>query len=245
NASEHLPDVLKSLIDFDEIVVCDMESTDNTVDISRGYGCKIVVFAKGENRICEPARNFAIQAATHEWVLVVDADEIVPDKLRLYLYDYISRDTGIDALAVSRINQFMGEEINTSPDYQLRFFKKQKTYWPPTIHSKPVINGVVARVPARRELSLLHLDNPTLTQRLNKLNVYSDYEVVKRKGKHFGIAKMIFRPMWFFLKSYLLNGGIKKGKKGVIMAYMDTVYQMMLLGKLTEAQMNSDMSQHS
>lgn len=89
-AELHLAKVLESVKTFDEVVVCDMESTDNTLKIAEQYGCKIVVFPKRDYNICEPARNFAIQSATSPWVLVVDADEIVPPSLRDYLYRRIA-----------------------------------------------------------------------------------------------------------------------------------------------------------
>ena len=86
NAGEHLEKVLEALKSFDEIVVCDMESTDNTLDIARRFGCKIVTFPRNNSNICEPARDFAIHSASNPWVLVVDADEIVPPSLKEYLY---------------------------------------------------------------------------------------------------------------------------------------------------------------
>ena len=82
NAERHLEAVIEAVKDFDEIVVCDMESTDRTLDIARSYGCKVVTFPKGDLRIVEPARQFAIDKAGSPWVLVVDADEIVTPALR-------------------------------------------------------------------------------------------------------------------------------------------------------------------
>ena len=66
------------------------------------------------------------------------------------------------------------------------------------------------------------------------MNVYTDYEVPKRRHKKYGLISMIFRPFWFFMKSYLLGGGFKDGKRGVATAYMAAVYQMMLISKLLE-----------
>ena len=86
NASQHLAEVLETVKDFDEVVICDMESTDNTLDIARKYGCKIVIFPRGNYQICEPARQTAIDAASSKWVLVVDADELVTPELKQYLY---------------------------------------------------------------------------------------------------------------------------------------------------------------
>ncbi len=85
NSEKFLERVLQSVKAFDEIVICDMYSTDKTIEIAERYNCKIVFHEK--TNYCEPARNFAIQAASHEWVLVVDSDEIVPDALRKYLSD--------------------------------------------------------------------------------------------------------------------------------------------------------------
>ncbi len=236
NATRHLDKVLDSVKNFDEIVVCDMESTDNTCDIARRYGCRIVNFPKGEHRICEPARDFAIHSATNKWVFVVDADEIVPDTLRSYLYEKISDSQFDGALAVSRINSFMGDYAKGTPDYQLRFFQKDRAVWPAVIHSRPAIDGKVYNIPARKELSLWHLDDPNMSKRIEKLNVYSDYEVPKRSNKKYGIGKLLFRPWWFFIKNYIIGGGFKDGKRGVIRSYMAMIYQIMLLSKVIEYQ---------
>lgn len=71
NASCHLQQVLDTVKGFDEVVVCDMESTDDTLDIAKRNGCKIVVFPRGNYQICEPARQTAIDAASCKWVLVL------------------------------------------------------------------------------------------------------------------------------------------------------------------------------
>lgn len=237
NAERHLGQVLDSLTGFDEVVVCDMESTDSTRDIVKDYGCKIITFPKNEHKICEPARDFAIHSATYEWVLVVDADEIVPTSLREYLYQCIGNPDFNYALAIPRINRFLGGEATGSPDYQLRFFRQQSAVWPPIIHARPMIDGPIKYIPAKREYSLIHLDDPSLSQRISKMNIYTDYEVPKRLNKNYGIFKMIFRPIWFFLKSYVFGGGFKDGKRGVINAYMASTYQIMLLSKLYEEKM--------
>ena len=78
NAERHLAEVLDSVKDFDEIVVCDMESTDHTRDIALARGCRVVTFPKRDYVSAEPARTYAIQQASYHWVLVVDADEVTP-----------------------------------------------------------------------------------------------------------------------------------------------------------------------
>ena len=236
NAAEHLDRVLRSLSDFDEVVVCDMESTDDTVAIARSHGARVVTFPKGNHTICEPARDFAIHSTSCPWVLVVDADELVPDTLLKYLRDRVASPGFRSALLVPRINLFMGRPATATPDYQLRFMRPDSATWPAVIHARPEINGPVERIPARKELSLQHLDNPTIASRLEKLNRYTDYEVPKRMHKHYGATKMLIRPWWFFIKSLLIGGGWRDGRRGIAKAYMVATYQMILLAKLTEAQ---------
>ena len=77
NAEQFLAQVLEAVKDFDETVVCDMESTDNTVEIAKSHGCRVVTFPKGEHRIVEPARDFAIHQASNDWVLVIGQFAIV------------------------------------------------------------------------------------------------------------------------------------------------------------------------
>lgn len=235
NAEKHLQQVLDSLKGFDEIVVCDMESTDSTVSIAMNNGCKVVTFPKGNHNICEPARDFAIHSAAHDWVLVVDADEIVPDALRDYLYRRISEPGFDSALAVARKNMFLGRPATASPDYQLRFFLKDKTRWPDTIHSRPVVDSKIENIPARRhDLYMLHLDDRPVRARIDKMNVYSDYEVSKRSHKKYGCVKMLARPAWFFIRSLIFGKGFTDGKRGLIRAYMAAMYQIMYLSKLYE-----------
>lgn len=90
NAEQHLNRVLDAVKDFDEVLICDMESTDSTLEIARRHGCRIVTFPKGDAVSAEPARTFAIQSASFHWVLVVDADELVTPELRQYLYRRIA-----------------------------------------------------------------------------------------------------------------------------------------------------------
>ena len=68
NAERDLAQVLEAVKNFDEVLICDMESTDSTLDIARQYGCRIVTFPKANHKSAEPARTFAIQSAAYPWV---------------------------------------------------------------------------------------------------------------------------------------------------------------------------------
>lgn len=238
NASLHLRDVISSVIDFDEIVVCDMESTDETVYIAKSMGCKVVVFPKGNISICEPARNFAIQSATNSWVLVVDADEIVTKELREYLYTQVTRDDCPDAFYIPRRNMFLGRYVHSSPDYQLRLVRKEKTNWPPIIHRPPKIDGVVKRIPNNiPKVYIKHLDDACVSKRLLKMNLYTEYEVEKRGKKKYGLFALLFRPLWFFLRCLFIQGAVRDGIRGIIRAYLASTYQVLVLSKIKEREL--------
>ena len=236
NAAQHLERVLEAVKDFDEILVCDMESTDTTLSIARRYGCRIVTFERKRYTIVEPAREYAIHEALHPWVLVVDADEIVTPQLRAYLYDAISRDDCPDGLAIPRKNYFMGRFMRSHyPDYILRFFRKDKTHWPPIIHCSPAVDGRVERIDSRRkDLAFEHLANDSVSDILRKHDTYSTNEVPRRRQKHWGVGAMLLRPLFRFVKSYIVKGGFLDGRAGLIQALLDAHYQFAVVAKLIE-----------
>lgn len=236
NAEKHLARVLDTVKDFDEIVICDMESTDSTLDIANKYGCKIVTFPKGNCVSAEPARTFAIQSASSEWVLVIDADELVTPELKQYLYDIIEKCDCPAGLWIPRKNYFMGKFMHAFyPDYLLRFFRKEGTVWPPEVHTFPVVQGKTKKIPrGRKELAFVHLANDSMYDCIRKINQYTENEVEKKSGKHYGVAALIFKPAFRFFKAYILKKGFLDGKAGFINAYIQAVYQIVMLGKIAE-----------
>ncbi len=236
NASLHLARVLESVKDFDEIVICDMESTDDTREIAGRYGCKVVTFPKGDYKICEPARQTAIDAASCKWVLVVDADELVTPQLKEYLYALIAREDAPRGLYIPRKNYFMGRFMHCFyPDYLLRFFIKEGTIWPPYIHVSPIVDGRKDKIPTNREdLAFVHLANDSIRGRIDKTNQYTEGEVEKKKHKHYGMQALLWRPFFRFFKAYILKGGIRDGKAGFICACYEGIYQFVAVSKILE-----------
>ena len=239
NAEEHLRECLEAVRGFDEVVVCDMESTDHTVAIARERGCRVVTFPRDEHRIVEPAREFAIHQAANDWVLVVDADEIVTERLHDRLYDIVGSDACADGYFISRHNKFMGAYTKSrGHDYILRFFRQRQTTWPPTIHSVPVVRGRVERMPADCELR--HLADETMSQWVAKMNGYTDYELAKKAGKNYGIAALTWRPFWRFFKNYVLMGGFRNGRRGLLQSVQWAIYQQVLVSKIIEKRMRNE-----
>lgn len=236
NASQHLARVLETVKDFNEIVICDMESTDDTCEIAKRYGCKIVVFPKGDCVSAEPARTFAIQSASYDWVLVIDADELVTPQLREYLYEMITHEDSPKGLYIPRKSCFMGRFMHCFyPDYQLRFFIKQGTVWPPYVHTFPKVNGRKEKLPAKRmELAFIHLANDSVFNRIEKINQYTESEVEKKKDRNYGIGALFYRPFVRFFRAYIQKGGFRDGIEGFICACYEAVYQFVAISKILE-----------
>ena len=236
NAERHLLQVINAAKGFDEIVVCDMESTDNTLAIAKSMGCRVVTFEKKDYNIVEPARQFAIEQAAFPWVLVLDADEIVSEELRTYLYNHISEPECAEGVSIPRKNYFMGKFMHACyPDYILRFFKKEVTTWPAIIHASPIVKGRIIRLPrSRKELAFEHLANDSISTLNNKNNVYSDNEIVKRLHKNYGVGALLGRPFFRFFRSYILKEGFRDGVPGFVHAVWEGIYQFTIVAKIIE-----------
>ena len=244
NAETFLQEVIDAVKDFDEVLICDMESTDRTLDIARQNGCRIVTFPKANHKSAEPARTFAIQSASSDWVLVVDADEIVTPELRDVLYRKIQEPDAPQGLYIPRLNQFMGKTLTCAyPDYQLRFFIKEGTEWPPYVHTFPKVNGRLEYLPKnRRELAFIHLANDSVHNIMEKDNRYSDNDVDKKAGKQYGAGALLWRPFWRFFKCYVMEGGWRDGIQGLIYAGLKGVYQFELVAKIIERRQSKQLS---
>ena len=224
--------MLDSVKDFDEVVVCDMESTDHTLEIAKEYGCKIVTFPKENHTCCEPARTFAIQSASNKWAFVVDADEIVTPELREELYQIIQQPNCAAGYYIPRQNMFMSMFVRDFHyDYQLRFLVREGTEWPPYIHSLPKVPGRVEKLKARKEARLLHLMDETMHEYITKMNIYTDNETDK---KQYGTLALFWRPLWRFFKSYVMDGSFRMGTRGLIRSLMAAQYQFILVSKIIE-----------
>jgi glycosyltransferase involved in cell wall biosynthesis len=238
NAEQHLKKCLEAVKDFDEVVVCDMESTDHTVEIAQSFGCKVVTFPKANHKSAEPARTFAIQSAIHDWVLVVDADEIVTPELRNYLYARIREKDCPTGIYIPRLNRFMLRYTKSnSYDYQLRFFRKEGITWPPYVHTFPSVNGRTEKIPHKmKKARFVHLADETISVLMQKTNAYTDSELEKRATKFYGLSALMGRPLWRFFRNYILKMGFLDGMPGLIRAGMDAVYQFVLVAKNMEQQ---------
>lgn len=234
NAEKHLQQVLESVKEFDEILICDMYSEDRTIEIAEKYNAKIIYHEK--TGFVEPARNVAIKQAKNDWVLLLDADETVNDDLKNYLQKKMNEDQQIACFAIPRKNYFLGKLMHSAyPDYVYRFFKRDSITWPEFIHSKPEINGEIYTINKSHEhLAIEHLADDSISAIINKNNLYSTAEIPKRKHKKVTFTKLLLSPFFWFFKYYFIKKGFLDGKEGFIFAVLKSQYKFLTLAKLIE-----------
>lgn len=238
NAEKYLRNVLESVKDLDEILICDMHSDDSTLEIAKEYNCKIIYHER--TGFVEPARNFAISQAKNEWVLLLDADETVNQELQSFLINKVQENPNIACIAMPRKNYFLGKFMHSAyPDYVYRFLKKDKVFWPEFIHSQPKIEGEIYKIDKnKKNLAMEHLANDSVSTIASKNNTYSTAEIEKRKGKKVTLFKLISSPFFWFFKYYFIKKGFLDGKEGFIFAKLKSQYKFMTLSKIYEHQIS-------
>lgn len=235
NAAQHLKEVLEAVADLDEILICDMYSTDETISIAQSFGARCIFHEKLP--YVEPARNFAIQSAANEWVLLLDADEVVPVALKKFLLSMRLAEEKYSCIAIPRKNYFMGRFMRAAyPDYVYRFFKKECVYWPEFVHSAPTIQGKVFKIESSKsDLALEHLADDSVQTVLQKNNVYTTAEVNRRANQSVSFFNIVFSPLSWFFKFYILKKGFLDGTEGFIFAKLKAQYKFNTLSKISEA----------
>ena len=237
NSEKYLEECLQALVSLDETVICDMHSTDRTIEIAQKYGCKIVYH---ENvGFADPARNFAISQASGDWILVVDSDEIIPKELLNFLKDAVTKPNCPDGFMIPRKNILLGKILwSWYPNSILRFFKKGTVLFSSKVHCTPdEINGnMVVIDPVRTELAIIHYNFDSLEAFISRMNKYTTLELekFKQRGVKFSLPFLIFRSKGEFIKRYFLKSGYKDGMHGFIFAVLMAVYKFVAIAKLWE-----------
>ncbi len=222
NCEKTFKECLESVKDFDEIVVCDMYSTDKTLEIAKEYNCKIIMH---ENvGYADPARNYAISNASNEWVFVIDSDEVVPKELREYLYEFIKSPSQYTGVAMPRITYGWNEPLEVLyPDIIVRFFKRDLVIYPPQVHGTPYVKeGEIYYIDKKRkDLAIIHKQNRTTSGWLKIIDTYTDWEIekLKEKNKDINFFYHTWKSLWIFIEKFFFKGGGRTESEVSLYAY--------------------------
>lgn len=231
NESAHIADCLDSVAFADEIIVVDSGSTDGTGDIARAKGAKVTVTHDWPG--FGPQKNRALDLATCEWVLSVDADERVTGELAQAIQGALARPRA-DGYRIARLSNFCGRWIRHSgwwPDHVLRLFRRDSgRFTDAAVHESVVCKGRVDTLDGH----FLHYPYPNLEALLAKINRYSSEAaaMMHAKGRTVGVAGVVGHSVWTFVRIYVVRRGFLDGVEGFILAATGAAGSFFRYGKL-------------
>jgi glycosyltransferase involved in cell wall biosynthesis len=214
NAAGQLAACLESAAFADEIVVVDSDSSDGTAEIAVARGARVI---QKEWLGFGPQKQFAVEAARHDWVLCLDADERVSEHLRASILAVLAAPAA-QAYAMPRCNRFLGRWLRHGegyPDWSLRLFDRRHACWSDDrVHEKVLAHGPASRL----EGDLLHDSAESLAGYLDKQNRYTSMqaEALFKAGDRASMAQLLLSPALRFLKFYFLRLGFLDGVAGLI-----------------------------
>lgn len=232
NEERNLRRCLESVKFADEIIINDTGSTDGTLKIARGFECRII---QTEFAGFGKAKQTALEAATCEWVLSVDADEELDNTLQTAVKRVVE-ESAYGGYLITRKSRFLGNWIMHSgwyPDRIVRLFRRTKgRFTEEPIHEKVVVDGLIGNLDGH----LLHYAYRDLSHYLEKLDNYATLkaETLRLKGTKFAVSKILFKPTAVFIKMYILKRGFLDGKAGLILALLSSFHEMVKHAKLWE-----------
>jgi glycosyltransferase involved in cell wall biosynthesis len=235
NEAHQVRDVLETIRWADEIIVVDSFSTDGTVEIARGCGARVIT-----EKFCGfgRLRNAALDAASHDWILSIDADERCTPELTAEVRQEASSPR-FDAYLVPRKNIFWGRWIRHCgwyPDYrQPQFFNRTRMrYRDDLVHEWYELRGTLGRLTAH----VLQYPWPTIEVATAKLQRYSTLMAQRYATgqKRATLGKMMGSPLAMFFKMFVLQRGFLDGLPGLVVAMLYSYYTFLKYAKLRELQ---------
>lgn len=232
NASRHLPACLDSLAFCDEIVIVDSGSTDDTLEIARQRGARVIHHDwPGFGR----QKQYAVEQAAHEWILSLDADERVSDELRRSIQETLNQPAH-DAYRFARCNRFLGRYLRYGegyPDWSLRLFNRRHARWSDDdVHEKVLAEGVHGDLQG----DLLHDSADSLEAYLTKQNRYTSLaaKAAVDRGKSAHAGHLLLSPFFRFLKFYVFKRGFLDGLPGLIHILIGCINSFSKYAKMIE-----------
>lgn len=225
---------MRSVAFCDEIVVVDSGSNDETIEIARQFGARIVT---AEWQGFGPQKQYAVEQATYNWVLCIDADERVTDMLCDSIQAALMS-PAYDAYRFARCNRFMGRYLRHGegyPDWSLRLFRRDSARWSnDAVHEKVIVKGTVGTLKG----DLLHASAETLDTYLAKQNRYTSLAArdAIAGGRRATILRLLLSPFVRFIKFYLLRLGCLDGLPGLVHILIGCGNSMMKYAKMMDLQ---------
>lgn len=219
------------------IVVLNDDVADNTDKIAESFGAKI--FRESWKGFVAQ-KNSSAQKAAQEWILGLDADEVVSPELRSEIQKLFSEPEKLknfNAFSFPRRSFYCGRWIRHGdwyPDRKIRLWRRDHARWGGTDpHDAVIVNGRIGKLKS----DLLHFSMENLKHHVRKAMIYSDIFAQQNleRGKSAGAFSLWFRPRWRFIRGYFLRLGFLDGWQGYVIARVTAFETFLRYAKLREA----------
>ncbi|MBI5206857.1 MAG: glycosyltransferase family 2 protein [Candidatus Firestonebacteria bacterium] len=235
NCEDIVEKCLKSVTWADEIFIVDSYSTDQTLEICRKYTDRIIQHEYINNAT---QNNWSIPQLKHEWVMIVDSDEVITPELRKSIENILEKEEDeFNGYYVYRLNYFLGKSINYSgerKDKSLRLFKHDMGRCEDKrVHAKKIIDGKAGYI---ENGYLEHYQQRDMVQYFKKFNRYTTWsaEQLYKEGKRPTIYHFTIRPAFKFIQTYFIQLGFLDGIYGFFWCVLASIYVFTKYLKLWE-----------
>ncbi|HJX59226.1 MAG TPA: glycosyltransferase family 2 protein [Patescibacteria group bacterium] len=231
NEEQNIADCLRSLKFCNEIVVVDDKSSDNTAEIAKSCGARVYERELGEDFSAQ--RNFGLKKATNEWVLFIDADERVTEKLASEIAKIIKQESDFSGYYIKRQDVIWRKTLKHGEFGSiklLRLARVDRGKWVRKVHEHWIIQGKVGSL----ENALMHYPHATLREFISDVNWQSGLhaEANAREGKRSNLFKSVFYPKLKFLNNWITKKGFLDGTEGFVAALIMSFHSFLAWSKL-------------
>lgn len=220
----------------DEIIVVDSFSTDKTAEICKSLG---VTFIENKFSGHIEQKNFILTQTTHDYVLSLDADEALDEKLKRSILD-VKNNFKYDGYSFNRLTNYVDKWIYRCgwyPDKKLRLFDKTKAKWA-GVNPHDIIEMHEDSNITQLSGNILHYSYDSISDHINQTNKFTTIAAKEafERGVRSSTFKIISRPILKFLKDYFLKRGILDGRYGFIICCINSLSALLKFSKIKDLQ---------
>lgn len=230
NEEINIETCLKSLDFCDEILVIDDYSSDKTVELAKKAGAK--VFLRKLNNNFADQKNFGLEKAGGDWILFIDADEVILKSLSGEILNRIKSEN-CAGFKIRRIDYFLGKRLKfgeTGNAASVRLVKKNRGKWHRRIHENLIVKGRVTKLKG----AIIHQRTRSLSEFIKRIDYYStlharaNYE----EGKKSSLTKIILWPAGKLICNLIVKRGFLDETPGVVFALLLSFHSFLAWSKL-------------